>query len=68
MGKRKEGSFGCSQELQKIQVFENKPIKVEVLHANLFTKIRGLNGGMPLGMTKRSITTKCGCSSLIFVH
>jgi hypothetical protein len=58
MRKRKEGSFGCSQRTTKIQEFEDKPIKIEALLANLFIQTKGLNGGMPLGMTKRSTTTK----------
>jgi hypothetical protein len=45
------------KELQKIQKFEGIPIKVEVLLANLelaklFTHLGGLNGEVPLGMTK----------------
>ncbi len=45
------------EELQKIQKFEDRPIEVEALLANLeltklFTQPRRLNGKMPLGTTK----------------
>jgi hypothetical protein len=44
-------------ELSKFQKFEDRPIEVKVLPVNLelaklFTQLGGLNGKVPLGMTK----------------
>ncbi len=55
--KEKKVHLDVVEELQKIQKFEDRPIKVEILPTNLepaklFTWLGGLNEEMPLGTTK----------------